>query len=167
MNWDAVGATGEVLGAIVVAITLIYLAVQTHLNKKAMEGKVLSNVLQAFSTSHQSLLNSEELAILNEKGHRNPSSLTKGETLRYFMLVRETTGAYYDMYSQFRNGVIDEQTWKSVRFDVYASQPGVRKFLSDQECIYDPEFIDYYKKLEIFTACDPVFLMTGGSASDT
>jgi hypothetical protein len=37
MNWDAAGAVGEILGATVVAITLIYLAVQTRLNKRAME----------------------------------------------------------------------------------------------------------------------------------
>jgi hypothetical protein len=132
-----------------------------------MEGRALSNVLQAFSTSHQLLINSEDLAILNEKGHRNHDVLTKGEALRYFLLVRETTNAYYDMYSQYRNGVIDEKTWKSSRFDVYASQPGVRKFLKDQASIYEPEFLEYTSKIATFTSSDSVFLMTGSSASDT
>jgi hypothetical protein len=32
MNWDAIGAIGEVLGAIAVVVTLIYLGVQIRQN---------------------------------------------------------------------------------------------------------------------------------------
>ena len=107
----AVTVMGEALvgvGAVVVAVTLIYLAVQTHLNKRALEAAVVSNIQSSWSQSHQSIINSEEVALLNEKGHRDPESLTKGESLRYFMLVRDTTNAYYGMFLQYRNGLIDE-----------------------------------------------------------
>ena len=35
MNWDAIGATGEVLGALVVVFTLVYLSIQVRLARKA------------------------------------------------------------------------------------------------------------------------------------
>ena len=36
MNWDAVGAMSELVGAIAVVVTLIYLAVQIRLNTRAI-----------------------------------------------------------------------------------------------------------------------------------
>jgi hypothetical protein len=35
MNWDAVGAIGEILGALVVVFTLVYLAIQVRLARNA------------------------------------------------------------------------------------------------------------------------------------
>jgi hypothetical protein len=43
MNWDAVGAIGEVLGAIGVIVTLGYLAVQTRQNTRAINASTFSN----------------------------------------------------------------------------------------------------------------------------
>ena len=38
MNWEAIGAVGEVLGAVAVVLTLIYLSLQIRQNTKAMKG---------------------------------------------------------------------------------------------------------------------------------
>ena len=35
MNWDAIGAIGELIGSITVVITVVYLAVQIKLSSKA------------------------------------------------------------------------------------------------------------------------------------
>ncbi len=37
MNWDALGTIAEVVGAIAIIITLIYLSIQTRLTRKAVE----------------------------------------------------------------------------------------------------------------------------------
>jgi len=47
MNWDAIGAVGEVSGAIAVVATLGYLAVQIRQNTSA----VRANSAQAFADS--------------------------------------------------------------------------------------------------------------------
>ena len=41
MNWDAIGAIGEVVGALAVFITLGYLAVQIRQNTKAVRATAL------------------------------------------------------------------------------------------------------------------------------
>ena len=167
MNWDAAGAVGEILGAIVVAVTLIYLAVQTRLNKKAMEASVVSNILDSFSTVHQTIIQSEEIALLHEKGQRDPGSLTKGERLRFFMLVREAFNAYSAMFRQYHNGVIDEQTWESMRFDIYVSQPGVQTYIDNQKSMWEQDFVDYIDSIEKITHPDPVSWMAGFGDNDT
>ena len=37
MNWEAIGVIAEVVGAVAVVVTLIYLAIQTRLTRKAIE----------------------------------------------------------------------------------------------------------------------------------
>ncbi len=43
MNWDAIGAIGEVLGALGVIATLIYLTTQLRLNTNAMRASSLDS----------------------------------------------------------------------------------------------------------------------------
>ena len=47
MNWDAIGAVGEFIGAILVGATLIYLAFQLRQNTKALT----SSTFQAVSSN--------------------------------------------------------------------------------------------------------------------
>ncbi len=47
MNWDAIGAVGELIGAILVGATLIYLAFQLRQNTKALT----SSTFQAVSSN--------------------------------------------------------------------------------------------------------------------
>jgi hypothetical protein len=44
MNWEAIGAVGEILGAIAVLITLGYLAVQIRQSTRAMQTSTLSSL---------------------------------------------------------------------------------------------------------------------------
>jgi hypothetical protein len=41
MNWDAIGSIAEVVGALAVLITLVYLAVQTRDNVKVMRSRAI------------------------------------------------------------------------------------------------------------------------------
>ena len=167
MNWDAIAAIGELVGAAVVAITLIYLAVQTHLNKKAIIASVISNTLNSFSKVHQAAIQSEVVALLYEKGARDPGSLAKGEGIRFFLLLREAMNGYGAMFRAYRNGLIDEATWTGMRFDIFVSQPGVRKFIEGQRQAWDADFVEYIDSLELYTSSDPVAFMTGPMDTDT
>jgi len=44
MNWEAIGAIGEIVGAIGVIITLVYLAVQIRSSARATEAQVHANL---------------------------------------------------------------------------------------------------------------------------
>lgn len=49
MNWEAIGAIGELIGALAVVLTLVYLAVQVRHSKQLLE----RNEKIAFSQVHQ------------------------------------------------------------------------------------------------------------------
>ena len=47
MNWEAIGAVGETVGALAVLVTLVYLAVQIRQNTKAVQAAAVDS-----TTSH-------------------------------------------------------------------------------------------------------------------
>ncbi len=64
MNWDAVGAVGEILGAIAVFVSLIYLAVQTRNNTRALRSSAFHQVRESFSQVSLAMAEDPDLAIL-------------------------------------------------------------------------------------------------------
>ena len=77
MNWEAIGAVGEVAGAIGVIATLTYLAVQIRLNTKAIRGATLDSI-----TEHQQfeLRWSSDIGTSFRKSIEAPGELTDQET---------------------------------------------------------------------------------------
>ena len=49
MNWDAIGAVGELVGAIAVVITLVYLAIQIRQNTKTVRASTYQSVAEALA----------------------------------------------------------------------------------------------------------------------
>lgn len=161
MSIAELGSIGEFVGSVAILVTLVYLAIQTTLTRREMSSTALNNIFASFKSVNQAVIGSEEVALLYEKGLREPNSLTRGEKLRFFMLVREAANAYLALFRQFKAGIVDEATWKGVAFDVYASTPGVRAFLEEQSELYDEEFVAYYRAIKPYPPSDAVTFMVG------
>jgi len=61
MNWDAVGAIAELVGAIAVLITLLYLARQIAQNRKSVESASSETVLSNISNALQNAPSSSQV----------------------------------------------------------------------------------------------------------
>ena len=55
MNWEALGAIGELIGAVAVMATLIYLAIQIRQNTQQQEKNELSSQAAAVNASAEAL----------------------------------------------------------------------------------------------------------------
>ena len=71
MNWQAIGAAGEVLGAIAVLLTLIYLTLQIRQNTKATRLQTAQATHQ-FSADGVSLLANVDTAVIWSKARNMP-----------------------------------------------------------------------------------------------
>ncbi len=95
MNWDAIGAIGEVLGAILVAGTLIYLVIQVRQNTNLLEqsqksGRVSADVevVRLFSEWRMFSTQDGELADVFLRGLDDIDSLSPNEALRFNNLMQ-------------------------------------------------------------------------------
>ena len=62
MNWEALGAIGEIAGAIGVIATLVYLATQIRQNTAAMRGATHQTQVDSQAGVNQSVATNEKLA---------------------------------------------------------------------------------------------------------
>ena len=61
MNWDAIGAIGEVIGAVAVFVTLIYLAYQLRQNNILLKEQAKYHMLQNQISYHDRFIDNPEL----------------------------------------------------------------------------------------------------------
>lgn len=82
MNWDAIGAVGEVVGAAGVIISLLYLAVQIRGDARAKRAATVHDQSTAFRDFLKTLATDEDLADVYLRGLRDFSSLQDADLVR-------------------------------------------------------------------------------------
>ncbi len=95
MNWDAIGAIGEILGAFGILDTLIYLSIQIRSNTKEVKSENVHRVTDSFNQLNILIASDERLAELWHKGVANYDDLSDTEKAR-FGFVQLTAFRIYD-----------------------------------------------------------------------
>ena len=100
MNWEAIGAVGEVLGAPAVVMTLGYLSVQIRQNtaREKMAQEFTSN--EYFNQLRMLLASDEELADIERRGINDLSSLSELEPRRFDEIATSWMWALQKFYRQ-------------------------------------------------------------------
>ena len=115
MNWDALGAVAELIGAAAVMASLLYLAVQVRASTRAsaVEAKLQSTRLS--SDFIDALIQSPELNGLFIKGRRNLDSLSEDEYLRFSNMTLKAFWFFSAGHFQFRQGTLSESDWFEIK----------------------------------------------------
>ena len=79
--WEAIGAIGEIVGAIAVVITLLYLASQTRQNTKATHAQATASIASEMEQNLLAMANDGFLADAYQKALKN-EHLTEQESIR-------------------------------------------------------------------------------------
>jgi hypothetical protein len=141
VNWQAIGAVGEIIGAIAVLVTLIYLARQISHSNRLMRTEARSVFLQGRETALQALYGNDKLieSILKAKKTEELSELDN-QRLEYY--YRSVFVLWDWEYEQYRAGLLDEspvQRYKS-SLDYY---PLFKESWSVHKSSLNPKFVQY------------------------
>ena len=115
MNWEAIGATGEVLGAITVVATLFYLASQIRQNTRAQENASRLASTRVFTDWYTSVMSDPELVRIWGEGLRNPSSLNSEDVNRFMWMISAISSRYEEAFTQYVAGLLEEEVWFEYR----------------------------------------------------
>lgn len=146
MNWDAVGAIGEIVGAAAVVLTLAYLAAQIKQNTKSNLTTALQTV-NAQNADWLSLLSQPDgLAKLFYFDTSNGlAGLSEDDLARYISTMIHMARIYETQYELYKSGVIPDEIWESSLRSLGSimRQKGAREWWS-----LSPEiFTDSFQKL--------------------
>ena len=109
MNWEAIGAIGEVAGAVGVIVTLLYLSIQIRQNSKMMK----ANSKQSISDASQQLLYRmvDEAEVMENCISNDDSNLTPVEHRKAWFLFRAMLRGYESQIYQHEVGLLDDAEW--------------------------------------------------------
>jgi hypothetical protein len=149
MNWDAIGAIGEIIGAIAVVVSLIYLALQVRQNTQQISLSLESSKLAAFeqnveagNRAREILITDPSIAELFLEGLKDYRSMPRTERFRCNMLFRNLLSAIQGGYIRqcTLGGDPEEFEGTSKLLDSLLENPGIRQWLEDVEPDWRPEF---------------------------
>jgi hypothetical protein len=86
MNWDAIGAVAEAVGALAVIITFVYLTIQLRQNTKAIEHSTYRGVIDDANQWMYKLIENPEIAELYLAGMRGDEQ-SSSDRLRFGLLM--------------------------------------------------------------------------------
>lgn len=156
MNWDAVGAIAELLGAIGVIVSLVYLSIQIRINtrqvgehSRELRIATIDSVAASFSRFRDPLIRDPELAELWLRGTKDYETLGEVERVRLGRLLQELFFAHQNTYSRYKEGASSEDTWLDHRQTIAANlrQPGIRTWWATTRAIYADDFEEVVETL--------------------
>ncbi len=113
MNWDAIGAVGELVGAIAVFATLFYLASQIRQANQATQANIESQMGQWWSQHNREMIHSPEMIEIIEVGLNDMGSLSDPERRRFSWWLASAFYMFDNLYKQYQKGVLSRESWTS------------------------------------------------------
>lgn len=142
MNWEAIGAVGEVLGASGVIISLLYLASQIRGEARAKRASAVHDQSDAYRHFLQTMATDEELAAIYLRGLRDYGSVKEVELVRFSSALGLLFRVFDEAFFQWKEGNLDSSVWhgfESPMADMLA-YPGAREWWSTRSHWYSEPF---------------------------
>jgi len=111
MNWEAIGSIAEIIGAIGVIGSLLYVAIQIRDNSNTNRILQRQNATNQLAEFMDLLLLNPELAEIHDRGRVDPESLTTKELIRFRRLLRRGFWYLSAQHQQYVLGAIGEDEW--------------------------------------------------------
>ncbi len=112
MELQAYTLIAEVVGAVAVVLTLIYLAIQLRQNTKALRTSayqgMVANSMQILTT----LLADPERAQFFLRVQSNPGQITEEDGVRWHWFMLAAFRHWDNLYYQYRTGALETEMWE-------------------------------------------------------
>ena len=144
MNWEAIGAVGETLGAGIVAITLLFLMLQIRQNTNSVRTQTMFNVIHEANAINAMIAKDAETARIFEQGQNQIDALSTIEQVQFQALVRTVVNLANAGYLARTYGVMHEGLWEGLRDSAgdVAMTEGGRRFLQANVRYFGEDFAD-------------------------
>lgn len=148
MNWDAIGAVGEVIGAIAVVITLAYLAIQIRQNTGATRAASHLSIVEALNAGNVAQAQDAELAEVWVTGVKDRSALSIAACQQIDSLCLTYFHVFASLWYSAKVGTAERDLLLSEEngFAFLMKSPGVHSWWTANPYAFSPEFRAYMEK---------------------
>ena len=114
MNWEAMGATGEIVGAIAVVVTLLYLATQIRRSNELSRFNAAKEIMNQFNDLNRMVVVDSELRQLLHKD----GDLSADEREQVYNFAMMYCNVWASIQTAYDNGQIDPALYAGGAKDV-------------------------------------------------
>jgi len=114
MNWNAVGVVGEIVGAVAVVVSLIYLAKQIRQGTQVARSSMRHGITDSAMIGGRCLAENDDLAELLQR-HIDGDDLQPHQYLRLQAFAYMTTRNWENIHFQYLSGMLTHHEWQAFR----------------------------------------------------
>ena len=142
------GALGELVSAIAVVVSLIYVGIQVKQNTRAIRSNTLQNISENQLNIYALLAANGDLAEIGYKAATGTGSDKGVEHFRFTAWMHTAFRSLENAYYQHQDGALDERNWQGLcRQYGPLLQAGLnRKYWEERKFIYSDEFKAFVDK---------------------
>jgi hypothetical protein len=143
MNWSALGAIGEIVGAAGVILSLLYLAIQVRNNSRQLRHAAAQAVLDKLNGLIGQLAFTAGAGDVWTRGLSGLDALNDDEELvRFSSMLLQAFWAYEEVLHYRRDGVIEEWAWTHAKAPVehFMRTPGFQEWWQLRRDWFGEEF---------------------------
>lgn len=151
MNWGAIGAVGEIIGAIAVLLSLIYLGFQIRQNTKSLKSSSYQAAIASMSElSHLSAANEHTARVLRITLFGDLDELSEDELTMSTSYLTGLFRNFENFYYQHESGAMEDHLWEGMRNSMvgYYNLSNVQQWWSMRKMIYSREFSSFLESQE-------------------
>ena len=149
MNWDAMGALGEIVGALAVVLSLVYLAVQVRENTRALRRAATGEAVAAVREWSHRLIDNPSINQLFRKGLEGMENLSADERARFVALLFNFFKTFEHLHYQYAEGGLDPEVWVGWEHvgRAYLTTSGGQQLYGERRQCFNPKFQDWLDAL--------------------
>jgi hypothetical protein len=136
MDWDAVGAVAEAIGALAVVLTLIYLSVQMRQNSKLLQASLATATRESTNQVTGLLASDREALRVFYAGVSGRAALDELDKQHFDAIVSLYLEALLQSYQQDWDDGLQRADWM-------LKQPGLQEFWNEYSGLYESGFRAY------------------------
>jgi hypothetical protein len=143
MTWDAISAMGQLIGAVAVVATLIFLALQIRGNTMSVRQQCYNDIFTRRQEILMRISESESLHRIWQRGLAG-ERLSAEEGNRFTFICVQMFKHLEDCFVQYRSGVVARRIWERElqMMATAVALPGWRAWWTEASQFFLPEFVD-------------------------
>ena len=145
MNLDDLANMGQVIGAIAVVVSLIYVALQIRQNTNAVRSATVQTVHEHFAKWYHLVAADDELAKIIANGLRDYESLSEHQRVRFVAAFMAFLSYSQNAFLKWRQGLLASPLWLGWELVIMnlVCAPGGKAFWKDRAYMFGDEFRRY------------------------
>lgn len=142
MNLNDLANLGQIIGAVAVVISLIYVALSIRQNTNAVRAATAQSLHEHFASWYHLIASDASLAQLATSGLKDYGSLSNTEKARFVSLFMAFLAYFQNAFLKSKQGLLAPslwQSWEQVMMNLIGS-PGGKALWKERAYLFDEEF---------------------------